>query len=209
MGEERSFRLRAAVAADVDTILALVKELATYEREPDAVVATRDDFLRDGFGERPLFHVLLAEDATTGASLGFAFYFFTYSTWEGRSVLWLEDLFVRSEHRGRGVGAALLRELARVAVERGCPRFQWQVLDWNVDAKAFYERLGAGILHEWETVRIEGAALRGLAMSKASSATPTQIATSATLNVGQWSVTMWPGMYFCASSFIFRIQSAR
>lgn len=179
--------MRTAVRSDVATVLALVKELALYEKEPEAVVATVDDLLRDGFDERrpPRFKVLLAEDEATGDTLGFAFWFFTYSTWEGRPVLWLEDLFVRPVHRRRGVGASLLRELARIAVEEGCTRFQWQVLDWNVDAKAFYASLGAGVLQGWETVRVSGGALRRLAASSASSATPTEIATSATLNVGQ------------------------
>lgn len=161
--------IRKATRADVPAILALVKELAAYEREPDAVVATEADFLRDGFGESPAFHVLVATDASdasdaTGASvIGFAFYFFSYSTWVGRRCLYLEDLFVQPAHRGNGAGIALMAALAREAIAHECRRFVWQVLDWNDPAIAFYERLGARILREWLTVRLEGDALATLA----------------------------------------------
>ncbi|MBX3211319.1 MAG: GNAT family N-acetyltransferase, partial [Labilithrix sp.] len=134
---------------------------ATYEREPDAVVATEADLLRDGFGPSPAFEVLLAE--RDGTTIGFAFYFFTYSTWRGRRCLYLEDLFVQPAHRGSGAGVALMRELARVAIDRGCARFVWQVLDWNEPAIAFYEKLGASVQREWLTVRMEGEALARLA----------------------------------------------
>jgi GNAT superfamily N-acetyltransferase len=156
--------IRKATRADVPAILALVKELAAYEREPDAVVATEADFLRDGFGEEPAFHVLVAEDDEAEASaIGFAFYFFSYSTWVGRKCLYLEDLFVQPAHRGRGAGIALMKALAAEAVAQECRRFVWQVLDWNEPAIAFYERLGARVLREWLTVRIEGEALDALA----------------------------------------------
>lgn len=156
---------RPATPSDAPLILALIRELAEYEREPDAVVATEADLLRDGFGPSPAFHVLVAE--WDGAPIGFALYFFTYSTWRGRRCLYLEDVFVRPEHRGRGAGLALMRALARVAVEEGCPRFSWQVLDWNEPSIAFYERLGAKVLREWLTVRIEGDALAALAAADA------------------------------------------
>jgi GNAT superfamily N-acetyltransferase len=153
--------IRKATRADVPAILGLVRELAVYEREPDAVVATEADFLRDGFGESPSFHVLVAvEDASV---IGFAFYFFSYSTWVGRRCLYLEDLFVQPAHRGNGAGIALMAALAKEAIAQDCRRFVWQVLDWNDPAIAFYERLGAKILREWLTVRLEGDALASLA----------------------------------------------
>ncbi len=138
-----------------------MKELAAYERAPDAVSATEDDFLRDGFGDSKLFQAHVAE--VDGAVVGFALWFVTYSTWLGRGTLYLEDLFVVPEHRRRGAGMALMRTLAREAVQRDCLRFVWQVLDWNEPAIAFYERLGANVLREWLSVRLEGAALERLA----------------------------------------------
>jgi GNAT superfamily N-acetyltransferase len=153
--------IRTATASDVPTILTLVRELATYEREPDAVVATEADFLKHGFGERPLFLTLMAE--WSGEPAGFALYFFGFSTWTGGPTLFLEDLFVRETHRKRGIGIALMKRLAREAVERGCKRFVWQVLDWNEPAIAFYEGLGAKVLREWLTVRLDGEELEKLA----------------------------------------------
>ncbi len=153
--------IRKATADDVGLILALVRELALYEKEPDAVTAREDDFLRDGFGETPKFHVLIAE--RDGVAVGFAFYFFGYSTWLGRSVLKLEDLFVRPAARGSGTGRALMQRLAEIAVDEGCPRFEWQVLDWNTPAKDFYDRLGAKVERQWEHVRMTDPALSRLA----------------------------------------------
>jgi GNAT superfamily N-acetyltransferase len=156
--------IRRATAADVGSILRLIKELATYEREPEAVVCTEADLLRDGFGDKPLFHVLLAEaNEDGGSAIGFAFYFIQYSTWTGRPTLYLEDLFVAPEHRSRGLGKAFMARLAKEAVERGCGRFQWAVLDWNAPSIAFYESLGARIIKEWLTVRLDGEALKNLA----------------------------------------------
>lgn len=156
-----SLTIRRATATDVPTILALIRELAVYEREPDAIVATEGDLLRDGFGPSPAFHVHLAE--LDGETIGFALWFFTFSTWRGRRCLYLEDLFVRLEHRGRGAGLALMRALARVAVDEGCARLCWQVLDWNEPAIAFYEKLGARMQREWLSVRLEGEPLLALA----------------------------------------------
>jgi GNAT superfamily N-acetyltransferase len=153
--------IRAATPNDVPTILALVRELATYERAPDAVVATEADFLRNGFGERPFFRTLLAE--SDGAVVGFALYFFGYSTWSGAPVLYLEDLFVPPVHRKQRVGLSLMRALAREATTTGCKRFVWQVLDWNEPAIRFYESLGATVQREWLTVRVDGEALERLA----------------------------------------------
>jgi len=156
-----SWQLRPATAADVPGILKLIHELAAYEREADAVRVTADDLLREGFGEHPLFHGLLGE--IEGKLAGFAFYFFNYSTWQGRPGLYLEDLFVRPDHRGLGLGRGLMQALAQIAVERGCGRFSWQVLDWNSDAISFYQQLGAEVLREWLTVRMSGDALHALA----------------------------------------------
>jgi GNAT superfamily N-acetyltransferase len=154
-------QLRPAVRDDVPTILRFIRELAEYEREPDAVVATEADLLRDGFGERPFFRVLIAEH--DGEAAGFAFYFFQYSTWTGTPVLYLEDLYVTPRHRKHGIGKALMRRLAREAVDAGCKRFQWAVLDWNTPAIGFYEALGAKVIADWRTVRIDGDALDALA----------------------------------------------
>ena len=153
--------VRPATEADVPAVLAMVRELATYERAASSVVATEADFLRHGFGERPRFHVLLAE--SDGATAGFALYFFGFSTWTGSPTLYLEDLFVRPEHRKQRIGLALMQALAREAKERGCGRFLWQVLDWNEPALRFYESLGATVLREWLTVRVDGEALDRLA----------------------------------------------
>ena len=153
--------IRKATREDVPAILALVKELATYEKEPEAVIAEEADFLRDGFGERPSFEVLIAEESAN--AVGFAFYFFSYSTWIGRKCLYLEDLFVKPSYRGQGAGIALMKALAKVAVETDCRRFVWAVLDWNEPAIGFYERLGAKVMREWLTVRLEGEALARLA----------------------------------------------
>jgi len=155
---------------DVPVILQLVRDLATYEKEPEAVVATEADFVRDGFGERPLFEVLLAELAeppgegrTKPQPVGFALYFFQYSTWTGRPTLYLEDLFVQPAHRKLGIGKAFMKRLAKEALARDCKRFQWAVLDWNAPSIAFYESLGAKILRDWLTARIDGEALTRLA----------------------------------------------
>lgn len=158
-------RIREAAAADVAVILRLIHGLAEYERaEPGAVTVTEADLLRDGFGDHPRFHVVLAE--WEGNAVGFAFYFFNYSTWQGRCGLYLEDLFVVPEFRGWGIGKALLVHLARIAVTRDCGRYQWQVLDWNQPAIEFYESMGARVLREWLTVRVNGEDLARLAATE-------------------------------------------
>jgi len=161
--------IRPATPADVPTILGFIRELAAYEREPDAVVATEADLLRDGFGDAPHFRVLIA--SRDGEAAGFAFYFFQYSTWTGSPILYLEDLFVSPRHRGHGLGKALMKHLAGVAVDAGCKRFHWAVLEWNQPAIGFYESLGAKVLPDWRTVRVDGEALAALA-SLAEPATP-------------------------------------
>jgi GNAT superfamily N-acetyltransferase len=153
--------IRPAIAADVPHILAFIRALAVYEREPEAVKATEADLLRDGFGPNPIFSCLIAEQ--DGVPTGFALYFFNYSTWLGRPGLYLEDIFVLPEFRGRGIGKALLQRVAAIAVERGCPRLQWEVLDWNTPAIDFYRSMGADFLDEWRNVRVTGEALQRLA----------------------------------------------
>lgn len=155
--------IRPATKADVPLILSLIRELAAYEREPDAVETTEADLLRDGFGPNPVIHCLIAE--AEGQPAGFALYFFNYSTWRGRPGIHLEDLFVRPEFRGRGVGKALLAAVARVAVERRCGRLQWDVLEWNQPAIDFYQSIGARFMSEWRIMRMTDDALAALAAS--------------------------------------------
>jgi GNAT superfamily N-acetyltransferase len=157
--------IRPAIAADVPLILNFIRALAAYEREPDAVTATEADLLRDGFGASPFYFCLIAEVDAQPA--GFAFYFFNYSTWMGRPGLYLEDLFVHPEFRGLGVGKALLERVAAIAVERNCPRLQWEVLDWNTPAIDFYRAMGAEFLDAWRNVRVSGEVLRRLAAMEA------------------------------------------
>jgi GNAT superfamily N-acetyltransferase len=154
-------RIRAATKADVGEILRLIRALAAYEREPDAVKATEEDLLRHGFGENPYFECLMAE--WDGQAVGFALYFYDYSTWVGKPGLYLEDVFVDPPFRGKGIGKALLQRLAGIAVEKGCARLKWEVLDWNQPAIDFYASLGAEFLDTWRNVRVSGEALRKLA----------------------------------------------
>ena len=149
--------IRPATVDDVPVVVRLVHELATYEREPDAVVATEEHFRTALFGPDPRVHCLVAEDG--GETVGFAIWFVSFSTWLGTHGIYLEDLFVRPEARGGGHGRALLTELARIAVERGYGRVEWAVLDWNVDAQGFYRALGATPQDEWTTWRLTGNAL--------------------------------------------------
>jgi GNAT superfamily N-acetyltransferase len=153
--------IRAAQPEDVGTIVKLIQGLAEYEHEPQAALATGEDLLRDGFGATPRFHCLIAE--WQGAPVGFALYFYNYSTWKGRPGIYLEDLFVWPEYRGKGIGKALLLHVARIAVAEKCGRYEWQVLDWNTPAIEFYEGLGARRMKEWLPMRVEGNALLELA----------------------------------------------
>ncbi len=153
--------IRPAIRADIPQILAFIRSLAAYERAPGAVTATEAGLERDGFGPNPFYFCLIAEN--DGRPAGFAFYFFNYSTWTGRPGLYLEDLFVEPELRGRGIGRALLERVAAIAVEKSCPRLQWEVLDWNTPAIEFYRAMGAEFLDEWRNVRVSGEALKRLA----------------------------------------------
>ena len=152
--------IRSATADDVPLILEFIRALARFENEPDAVRTTPEDLLRDGFGERPQFEVLIAE--RNEKPVGFALFFATYSTWEGRPSLYLEDLFVIESARKHGVGRALMAKLAAICVERGYQRLELQVLDWN-PARKFYHRLGMGHMNEWLPYRLSGQALHALA----------------------------------------------
>ncbi|SPE17316.1 Acetyltransferase [Candidatus Sulfotelmatomonas gaucii] len=153
--------IRKATAADAPQILAFIRALAIFERAPDAVTATEEGLVRDGFGPNPFYYCLIAE--LDGRPAGFAFYFFNYSTWVGRPGIYVEDLFVHPEFRSLGIGKALLREVAAVALKMGCQRMQWEVLDWNTPAIDFYRAMGAEFLDEWRNVRISGDALERLA----------------------------------------------
>ncbi len=153
--------IRSATVNDVGLILQFIRDLAEYERKPQAVTATEADLVRDGFGSDPKFRVVITE--WDGKPAGFALFFYNYSTWQGRPGLYLEDVFIRPEFRGKGIGKTLLVHLARLAVQENCGRFQWQVLDWNTPSIRFYESLGARVMKEWLTMRVEGEALVRLA----------------------------------------------
>ncbi len=153
--------LRRATAADVSTLLELIRGIAEYERLAHEVQATETLLREHGFGARPVFEAILAE--RDGRAVGFALYFFTYSTFTGRPTLYLEDLFVRPEERRGGIGRQLLRRLAQIAVERGCGRMEWSVLDWNTPARDFYFKLGARAMEEWTVFRMTPEAFGRLA----------------------------------------------
>jgi GNAT superfamily N-acetyltransferase len=158
------FSVRPGTRRDAPAIVALIRELASYERLLDEVVITPADVRRHGFGRRPYFKTLICRRG--GKVVGLALYFFTYSSFLGRPVLWLEDLSVLPAERGRGAGQALLRALARIAVARGCGRMEWSVLDWNAPAIRFYRRIGARLDKEWIITRLKDAPLKRLARSR-------------------------------------------
>ena len=154
-------KIRPATEADLGTIEELIRALAEYERMADEVVMT-DELLRQNlFGERPYAEVLIAD--VDGEAAGFALFFHNFSTFVGRPGIYLEDLFVKPEHRAKGFGKALLKRLAEIAVERGCGRMEWAVLDWNEPAIGFYKKLGARPNDDWTVFRLAGESLRNLA----------------------------------------------
>lgn len=156
-----SFDLRFARVSDVPVIAELIRGLARFEKLESEVVMTEDLLAKNLFGPRPYAEALLAEDG--GAVVGFALFFHNFSTFLAQPGIYLEDLFVIPERRGDGIGRALLERLAQIAVERGCGRLEWAVLDWNRAAIGFYERLGAQPNSEWTVYRLTGEALLGLA----------------------------------------------
>jgi GNAT superfamily N-acetyltransferase len=157
--------LRPAAPTDIPLILALIAELADYEKLAHEAIADAASLEHDLFGTRPYAEVLIAE--VDGEGAGFALYFHNYSTFLGKPGLYLEDLFVRPRFRGLGLGKRLMQELARIAIARGCGRFEWSVLDWNTPAIEFYRRLGAVGMDEWTVQRVSGDALRALAATSA------------------------------------------
>ena len=157
----QTLRIEPARPEDAALIVALVRELAQYERLLHEVRMAPDDVVRDLFGPRPDAEAVIAREGDE--AVGFALWFHNYSTFAGRPGLYLEDLYVRPAFRGRGHGEALLRYLARLALERGCARFEWAVLDWNAPAIAFYRKLGAVAMDDWTVQRVTGPALHALA----------------------------------------------
>ena len=156
-----TFEIRKATTDDAGVILGFIRELAIYEKEPDAVVATEEDIVQNLFNAETTTEALICLSGEQ--PVGFAVYFLSFSTWLGRDGLFLEDLYVSPERRGEGHGKALLKHLARIAVDRQCGRFEWNVLDWNEPAIRFYEALGARAQSEWVGYRLEGRALLDLA----------------------------------------------
>lgn len=155
--------IRPATESDVPAMHQFIRDLAEYEREPEAVIATAEDLAHNLFGPQPALFAHVAE--VEGAVVGMAVWYLTYSTWEGRHGIWLEDLYVDPELRGQGIGGALLRTLAAIAVERGYRRVEWSVLDWNEPAIRAYEAVGAVPLDGWHTRRLTGEALNRAATS--------------------------------------------
>ncbi len=153
--------IRAAQREDVPLLFSLIVELATFERAPEKVLGDETLLAEGLFGTRSVAEALVAE--LDGAPVGFALFFPTFSTWECRPGVWLEDLYVRPEARRAGVGRRLLARLAALTLERGGARLEWAVLRWNEPALRFYAALGAAPLEEWQTLRLDGEALRGLA----------------------------------------------
>ena len=164
MKSSADFEIRPARVEDVPVILELIRDLATYERAPDEVTATEEQLVDVLFGERPSAEVLLAFEGKS--PVGFAVFFYNFSTWLGRPGLYLEDLFVKPEKRGKGYGRALLIDLAKIARDRGCGRMEWAVPDWNEPAIKFYRALGAKPMEEWTVFRLTRDGIARLAQSE-------------------------------------------
>src|SRR5215472_12374178 len=169
MKEIADIQIRPARVDDVPIILKLIRDLATYERAPHEVVATEAQLVDVLFGKRPVAEVLLAFEGES--PIGFAVFFYNFSTWLGRPGLYLEDLFVKPQKRGKGYGRALLVELAKIARDRGCGRMEWAVLDWNEPAINFYRALGAMPMHEWTVFRLTREEIAKLANAPDTAAT--------------------------------------
>ena len=154
--------IRKGTPTDMPTVLNLIKELAIFEKEPNAVVITVDDLLRDGFGESPLFHTFVAE--ADNQIIGTALYYYRYSTWKGRTIH-LEDLIVKEDKRGSGAGFALYSEVIRQGKRDNVRRIEWNVLDWNTPAIEFYEKSGARILNDWLVAQMDETAISNFLMN--------------------------------------------
>jgi GNAT superfamily N-acetyltransferase len=150
-------RIRAAERDDVSAMIGLISELAEYERAADRVSGNEELLLEALFGSEPLAEAVIAE--RDRATVGFALFYRSFSTWECRPGIWLEDLYIKPEHRRAGIGHALVSRLASIALERGYTRLEWAALDWNAPALGFYEKLGASVLDEWRMLRLAGPAL--------------------------------------------------
>ncbi len=155
------FKIRKAVSQDIPLILSFIRELAEYERAPNAVSATEDDLRRDGFTANPKFQVLIAE--WDGEPAGMAFFFHHYSTWQGGPGIYLEDLFVRPQFRSKGIGKALMVHLAQNAIAENCYGMRWEVLDWNTTAIDVYQGLGARFREHWRVMQLMGEDLKRVA----------------------------------------------
>ncbi len=166
MTMNQTFQIKHATRAEVPLILQLIRELADYERAPDDAVATEAQLDKVLFGENPSAEVILAREGAE--PVGFAVYFFNFSTWLGQPGLYLEDLFVRPAHRGKGYGRLLLARLAQIARERDCGRMEWAVLEWNEPAIQFYKKLGAKPMEDWTVFRLTSDGIGALAESKSS-----------------------------------------
>lgn len=144
--------IRKGTQTDMPAVLSLIKELAVFEKEPDAVVVTEEDLVRDGFSQNPLFHCFVAE--VNDQIIGIALYYYRYSTWKGKTIH-LEDLIVREKERGIGTGMALYKEVIKQGEKDGVRRIEWAVLDWNQNAIDFYEKTGAKVLSDWRLVQMD------------------------------------------------------
>lgn len=144
--------IRKGTPTDMPAVLSLIKELAVFEKEPDAVVVTEEDLVRDGFSPNPLFHCFVAE--LNDQIIGIALYYYRYSTWKGKTIH-LEDLIVREKERGIGAGMALYKEVIKQGEKDGVRRIEWAVLDWNQNAIDFYEKTGAKVLSDWRIVQMD------------------------------------------------------
>ena len=156
-----NFTLRPAGIDDIPTLLTLLRELAVYEKIEDSMVATEADYERHIFGKNPAAEALIAEIGSQ--PVGCAVFIEHFSTFAGRPGLYLEDVYIREEARGKGIGSAILQHLGKIALERNCTRFEWTVLDWNTSAIRFYENLGADILQDWRICRLNRSGIERLA----------------------------------------------
>jgi GNAT superfamily N-acetyltransferase len=153
--------IRKAIQNDMPQVLGLIQELALFEKEPNAVVVTAEDMVRDGFGENPLFHCFVAEKENQ--IIGIALYYYRYSTWKGKTIH-LEDLIVQQAHRGTGAGFKLYSQIIRQGKKDNVKRIEWNVLDWNQDAIDFYEKTGAKVLRDWYVVQMDEKAISNFIM---------------------------------------------